>query len=210
MKGERAGAPQPVSRRGSGGSEPTGEPAVSGCLSFTLTATDQDHRIAKLAALAIGLSVVEAAVPSPIPGVKPGIANIVVLLVLHRYGLRAAAWVSLLRVVGGSLVFGSFLTPTFVLSFSGAVHALAALTLASHLPARYFGAVSQSVLASFAHIGGQLLIVYFWLIPHAGIVYLVPLLAAAALVFGTVNGIIAARLLASDPRPAGARLAPQN
>jgi heptaprenyl diphosphate synthase len=168
-----------------------------------LYASAEDHHVARLAALAIGLSLAEAAVPSPIPGVKPGIANIVVLIVLHRFGFRTAAWVSLLRVVAGSLLFGAFLTPGFVLSLTGAVSSLAALALASCLPARYFGPVTHSVLAAFAHIAGQLTVVYFWLIPHTGIVYLLPLLAIAALLFGAANGIIAARLIEPERERAG-------
>jgi heptaprenyl diphosphate synthase len=38
-------------------------------------------------------------------------------------------------------------------------------------------------------------VVYLWLIPHAGIAYLIPIFATAALVFGTVNGLIAARFM---------------
>jgi heptaprenyl diphosphate synthase len=38
-------------------------------------------------------------------------------------------------------------------------------------------------------------VVYLWLIPHSGIAYLIPIFAAAALVFGTVNGLIAARFM---------------
>ena len=58
------------------------------------------------AAAAIALSVVEAAIPLPLPGVKPGLANIIALIVLARYGWREAVWVSLLRVVAGSLLLG--------------------------------------------------------------------------------------------------------
>jgi heptaprenyl diphosphate synthase len=65
--------------------------------------------------------VVEAAIPSPLPGVKPGLANIVTLVVLQRLGMRAAVWVSLLRVVAGSLILGTFLSPSFVLSLCGAL-----------------------------------------------------------------------------------------
>ena len=148
-----------------------------------------------MAALALGLSVLEAAIPSPLPGVKPGLANIVTLIVLARYGWRAAAWVSLLRVVAGSLLFGSFLAPGFFLSLSGALCSLAALAVSRHLPQRWFGAVTHSILAAFAHIAGQMLVVYLWLIPHAGIAYLIPVFAAAALVFGTVNGLVAAYYL---------------
>ncbi len=160
-----------------------------------LATTAEDHHIARMAALAIGLSVLEAAIPSPLPGVKPGLANIVILIVLHRYGWRTAAWVSLLRVLAGSLLFGSFLAPGFFLSLTGAVCSLGALALSQHLPQRWFGPVTHSILAAFAHIAGQMIVVYLWLIPHTGIAYLLPIFATAALVFGTVNGLIAARFM---------------
>jgi len=160
-----------------------------------LETTPEDHHIARMAAVALGLTILESAIPSPLPGVKPGLANIVTLIVLARYGWRMAAWVSLLRVVGGSLLFGNFLTPGFFLSLSGASLSLLVLAFAQHLPARWFGPVSHSIYAAFAHITGQMMVVYLWLIPHAGIAYLIPIFATAALVFGTVNGLIAARFM---------------
>jgi heptaprenyl diphosphate synthase len=164
-----------------------------------LQTTQQDHHIARMAALALGLSVLEAAIPSPLPGVKPGLANIVTLIVLARYGWRTAAWVSLLRVAAGSLLLGNFLAPGFFLSLSGAVCSLTILAASQHLPQRWFGSVTHSIFAAYAHIAGQLLLVYFWLIPHTGLLYLVPIFAAAALLFGTVNGLIAAHYL-DEPR----------
>ena len=155
-----------------------------------------DHRIARYAAAAIALSVAEAALPSPLPGIKPGLANIIVLVVLARHGWREAAWVSLLRVLAGSLAIGQFLAPGFFLALAGAICSLAVLALAAALPARWFGPVSASVLAAFAHVGGQLLLARAWLVPHDGVFFLLPLFATAALVFGTINGLIAARLLA--------------
>jgi len=162
-----------------------------------LRVTAEDRRISRLAAAAIGLALIDAAIPSPLPGVKPGLANIVILMVLMRYGFKVAAWVSLLRVVAGALLLGNFLAPGFWLSLCGATASLAVLALAQHLPPRWFGAVSHSILAAFAHIAGQIALAYFWLIPHVGIFYLLPIFALAALVFGTVNGLVAARLL--DP-----------
>ncbi|HUX90298.1 MAG TPA: Gx transporter family protein [Gallionellaceae bacterium] len=160
-----------------------------------LATSAEDHHLARMAALALGLSVLEAAIPSPLPGVKPGLANIVILIVLARYGWRTAAWVALLRVLAGGLLFGSFLSPGFFLGLSGAIFSLVMLAASQHLPQRWFGAVTHSILAAFAHIAGQLLLVYFWLIPHAGLAYLLPIFATAALVFGTVNGMIAARFI---------------
>ena len=162
--------------------------------------TADDHLIAKLAAFAIALHMVEAVIPSPLPGVKPGIANIVTLYVLYQYGYNTAAWVSILRVFASSLLLGQFLSPTFVLSLSGAMFSLGILWLAFKLPKKYFGPVSLSILAAFAHIAGQLIMVRLWLIPHAGVAYLVPIFALAALFFGLVNGLITSRLLANDWR----------
>ena len=159
-----------------------------------ITTTAEDHHIAKLTALAIGLHILEAVFPSPLLGVKPGIANIVTLIVLYEYGFITAAWVSLLRVFASSLLLGHFLSPTFVLSLSGALLSLAALFFAQYLPKKYFSAISLSIIAAFAHIAGQLIIVRLWLIPQTGVVYLVPIFAVAALLFGLVNGLITRQL----------------
>lgn len=157
--------------------------------------TVDDHRIAKLAAFAIALHMVEAVLPSPLPGVKPGIANIVTLYVLYQYGFATAAWVSILRVFASSLLLGQFLSPTFALSLSGAVLSLGVLWLAMRLPKQWFGPVSLSIFAAFAHIAGQLIVVRLWLIPHAGVAYLIPIFAVAALFFGLINGLVTAKLL---------------
>lgn len=160
-----------------------------------LSVSDEDRRVARLAAAAVGLSLIDAAIPTPLPGVKPGLANIVTLLVLSRYGWTTAAWVTGLRVVAGSLLLGQFLAPGFFLSLTGAVLSLGILAFARHLPQRWFGPVSWSILAAFAHIGGQLLLARLWLIPHDGVFALTPVFGTAALVFGTINGLIVARLL---------------
>ncbi len=123
-----------------------------------LTPTPQDHRIARWAALAIALSITEAAIPLPIPGVKPGLANIVVLWVAWQYGWRDAAWVALLRVFAASLALGQFLGPGFFLALSGSMTSLAALALALQLPRHWFGPVTASLLMAWAHILGQLVL----------------------------------------------------
>ncbi|MDR3299776.1 MAG: Gx transporter family protein [Candidatus Accumulibacter sp.] len=160
-----------------------------------LVTTPEDHRIARLTAAAIGLAVIDAAIPLPLPGVKPGLSNIVTLLVLARYGWRTAAWVSGLRVVAGGILLGQLLAPGFFMSLTGALFSLLILAAAVRLPKHWFGPVSWSILAAFAHIGGQLALARLWLIPHNGVFYLTPFFAIAALSFGAINGLIAARLL---------------
>ena len=52
-----------------------------GCVMHIET-TPEDHRIAWLAALAITIHVIESVLPSPLPGLKPGLANVVTIAVL--------------------------------------------------------------------------------------------------------------------------------
>lgn len=208
--------PEATARNGASSALPTSAaataaPSATPATTLVLPVTPEDRRIARLATAAIFLSLVDAAIPTPLPGIKPGLANIVTLLVLQRHGWRATAWVTGLRVLAGSLLLGQFLAPGFFLSAVGALFSLGALGLARALPRRWFGPVSLSILAAFAHISGQILLARLWLIPHNGIFLLAPVFALAALFFGTINGLIAARLLAEDaplPGLTGASPAP--
>lgn len=164
-----------------------------------IQASRQDLRIAYLAALAIVIHVVEASVPSPLPGIKPGLANVVTVLVLIRFGLGSAVWVALLRVLAGSLVVGSFLSPTFIMSASGAVAALGALAAGRLLPG--IGPTGYSVLAGMGHMAAQFSVAYLLFIPHPALWGLLPVFMTAAVGFGLINGIIAAAVL--ERLPAG-------
>lgn len=172
---------------------------------MTAVPTEEDRLIAWFAALAIAIHILEASFPSPIPGIKPGLANAVTLIVLLRHGLRAALWVGALRVLVGSLLVGSLLTPTFWLSASGAACSMAALTLAAGwnrlLPPARLSALGLSVLAAMAHMSGQFFIAYRVFLPHPGLLHLLPVLLTAALVFGTATGWIATQILARLPPP---------
>lgn len=69
--------------------------------------------IALLAAYAIGLNSIERLIPSPIPWLRFGFANIITLTTLYLYGLKAGMTVTLIRVFVGSLFTGTFLGPAF-------------------------------------------------------------------------------------------------
>jgi heptaprenyl diphosphate synthase len=155
-------------------------------MQITLSTTQDDHRIAWLTAAAVLIHLFESAIPTFLPGLKPGLANIVVITVLVMYGWRTAAWVSILRVLVGSLLLGTFLSPTFMMSFSGALASVAMLWLASRLPGRGFSAIGYSLLAAIAHMSGQF---------HAGLWHLFPVLLTVAVVLGMINGIICHRLV---------------
>lgn len=152
--------------------------------------TREDQRVAWLTALAITIHIAESALPSPLPGVKPGLANVVTIAVLLRFGWATAAWVNLLRVVAGSLLLGTFLSPTFLLSLSGALASSAVLWFSMRLPGRGCSAVGHSVLAALSHMGAQFWVVYAVFMPLPGLLHLLPVMMTLALGFGLFNGIL--------------------
>lgn len=174
-----------------------------------LEPTREDRLVAGYAALAIVIHVLEAGFPSPVPGVKPGLANVVTLIVLLRHSLRLAIWVALLRVLVGSLLVGSFMAPGFWLSAAGALASLVALVLGSAwsraVPPLRLGAVGLSVWAALAHMGGQFALAYGLFVPHPGLLRLLPLLMSAALLFGLATGAAASAILRHLPPSAGLR-----
>lgn len=163
--------------------------------SVTLQCDSDDHKLAALAALAIGIHVIESALPSPLPGIKPGFANIVILITLLLYGFKAAVWVSILRLFGASLIIGSFLSPTFFLSLSGAIASLLVVGLLVKIPVFRPGVITLSIMAALAHISAQFWFAWWFLIPHPNLLTLYPVLLTASFFMGTLSGLIALRLL---------------
>jgi heptaprenyl diphosphate synthase len=182
-------------------------------MSLGIQTTRDDYLIAGFAALAITIHIAESALPSPLPGIKPGLANVVTLMVLCRYGWQMAAWVSLLRVLVGSILIGTFLSPTFFLSAAGALTSIVVLGLlfaASRALPRWaqswaVGPLGYGVAAALAHMSGQFWLAYFVFVPHSGLLTLYPLLMTLAAVLGIVSGLLTCTVLArlNSPLPAG-------
>jgi len=166
----------------------------------TIQTTRDDHLIAWFTALAITIHIAESALPSPLPGVKPGLANVVTLIVLCRYGWRMAVWVALLRVLIGSVLLGTFLSPTFFLSLSGALASVVALGLgwavSRAVPGWALGPLGFGLLAALAHMTGQFWAAYALFIPHPALLHLFPVLMTLAAVLGIVSGVLTRSVLA--------------
>ena len=165
------------------------------------TTNHQDHLIALLTALAVTIHILEAAFPSPFPGIKPGLSNVITLLAFLLYGWKTALQVSLLRVVLGSLLLGTFLSPTFLLSLSGAIFSMVSLIIIQwpfHLLKLHNSqpsAIGYAVIASIAHMSGQFLVAWYFFIPHPGLFKLLPLFITFAVLLGIVSGIITQTLI---------------
>ncbi|MBQ7599090.1 MAG: Gx transporter family protein [Clostridia bacterium] len=141
-------------------------------------------------AAALLLSALETIIPLssiPIPGFKPGLANIAVCAACFRYAPVDAWSVSLARCLIIFLLFGN--PVSLVFSLFGSVLSLVAMTvLRSGRISHHFSFIGISVLCAFFHNTGQVLACVIMLGNHA--VSYFPVLAASSLVFGSVTGLI--------------------
>ncbi len=163
--------------------------------------TESLHRTRLLArgALLAGFGLVmflfEALLPRPLPWAKPGLANIATLLALYTLGPGLAVAVTVLRVLLGSLLLGTFLNPGFWLSLAGGLASVAVMALAQRYGRAMFSVVGVSLLGALAHVLAQLSLAGILIVQQIQILYLLPLLLWPALFAGGIVGIASLLLL---------------
>ena len=146
--------------------------------------------LAMCIALAMILSYVESLLPSlGIPGVKMGLANIVVVFALYKIGWREAAGISLLRVFLVALLFGH--AASLMYSAAGAALSLSGMILMKKTDR--FGCVAVSVSGGVLHNAGQILTALLLMGPN--VVYYLPVLILSGTAAGVAIGAVAALIV---------------
>ncbi|MBO5945806.1 MAG: Gx transporter family protein [Clostridia bacterium] len=141
---------------------------------------------------ALILSFIESQIPAfvAIPGVKVGLANIAVIFMLYKFGVKEAVVVSLLRVILVSMLFGQAVS--FFYSISGAVLSFAVMLLLKTLTP--LGEVAVSVSGGVMHNVGQIIAASI-LLETTVVIYSVPFLLVSGTIAGIVVGVVAAILI---------------
>jgi len=140
--------------------------------------------------LAVGMHVFESALPGLGPWFKPGLANIITLVVLVMLGPREALMLAVARVVVGALFIGTLFTPTFIMSLSGAVAATLVM-LAAWRSIPGISLIGISLLGAVAHMLAQFVIVEALFIQQSALFYLLPPFMLVAALTGWLNGVAA-------------------
>src|SRR5512140_2016775 len=154
------------------------------------------YRIALLSAYAVGIHALESLLPSPIPWMKLGLANVITVIALMLYGFRTAMLVTLVRVLLSSLVIGTFTGAAFILSLGGGVSSTLAMGLAASVGQRLFSAVGFSIIGAFFHNMAQLVLAYFLVIQRIeAVLFIMPLITLIGTLTGTLNGLVAAMVI---------------
>ena len=145
-----------------------------------------------MAALALIFSYVEAIIPyNPgIPGIKLGIANVVTVVALYKFGAKDAAAVSVIRVVLAGFLFNGLFGMLY--SLAGAVLSLAGMT--GLKKTGLFSVTGVSMAAGVLHNLGQLLVAAA-LIEDLRIFFYFPVLMFSGIAAGILVGVISAMML---------------
>lgn len=157
-----------------------------------ITPPSLDKRLVSMAllvALGVILHRVEALLPLPAPWIKLGLANVMTLLALVFLGYKDALIVTGVRVFLGSIIGGTFLGPTFFLSFTGGLAAVLAMALVYGKGSGPFSLIGVSVVGAAIHILAITFAVYFVFIPQNAFLHLLPIFLSLALVSGILTGI---------------------
>ena len=143
-----------------------------------------------IVALGVVLHRLEILIPLPSPWIKLGLANLMTLVTLIFFSLRDAVTVTLLRIVLGSIIGGTFLSPTFFLSLSGGVMSVFVMSWVYSHGKSPFSLVGVSVCAAYTHTLTTIICVYFFWVQQEFIFKLLPVFFMFTLIAGILTGII--------------------
>jgi len=148
-----------------------------------------------LVALAMVLSYLEALIPFSfaVPGVKLGLANIVVVFALYKLGAAEALGISVIRVLLMTFMFGNAFALFY--SLSGAVLSFAIMLLL--LKTGRFSSIGVGIGGGVAHNIGQILCAML-LLGTKQLIYYLPVLfisgTLAGIAIGVISGILTQRI----------------
>lgn len=133
-------------------------------------------------------SYIESLIPIPfgVPGMKLGLTNVVIILLLYMLGPFDAIVVSILRVLLIGFMFGN----VYSLCYSLAGGLLSFIVMFLLYKFTKFKMIAVSVAGGFSHNLGQLLVaLFFFDTPY--LIYYLPVLLITGVVTGAIIGVIA-------------------
>ena len=147
-----------------------------------------------LLSFSIVLSILESFIPlfnGYIPGLKLGLANIIVLIVLYKYDTKDVFFVSILRVIVVGLMRTGLFSINFFFSLSGALFSCSSMILFKKTKLSMIGV---SIIGSIFHSVGQIIIAILFL-NNDKMIYYLPWLLLFSIPTGLFVGYVSKKLL---------------
>jgi heptaprenyl diphosphate synthase len=116
--------------------------------------------IAVLASTAAALQIIESPLPRIVPWLKPGLANVMTLFAIIRLSPFSGFVVAIVRTFIAGIFLGTFLSPVYLISLSGALSSTLAMSILKKVfPLTGLGTVS--IIGALASNWAQLTTVEF-------------------------------------------------
>lgn len=143
-------------------------------------------------ALALIFSYVETLIPISfeIPGVKLGLANLIIVIALYKLRLKEAYLLSVARVLLSGFLFGNYFSILY--SLAGGVLSLSVMALLKKCGG--FSVIGVSIAGGVTHNIGQLLVAML-VVETYQVTYYLPVLLTAGLLTGGLIGVISGEML---------------
>ncbi len=143
-------------------------------------------------ALALIFSYVETLIPINlgIPGVKLGLANLIIVVALYKMRLSEAYLLSVVRVLLAGFIFGNYFS--IIYSLAGGLLSLTVMALLKKWGG--FSLQGISIAGGVFHNIGQLIVAAV-VVETFSVTYYFPVLLVAGLLTGLVIGIVAEMML---------------
>jgi heptaprenyl diphosphate synthase len=145
-----------------------------------------------LIALAFILSYIESLFPLTlaIPGIKMGLANLVVIIALYKMGVKEALALSVLRIILVGFTFGS--PSTMMFSLAGGL--LSWFFMVVFQKTKLFSMTGVSIIGGITHNIGQIAVAVL-VVENINIIYYLPFLLVSGVITGAIIGILAALII---------------
>ncbi len=143
-------------------------------------------------ALALIFSYVETLIPIHfgVPGMKLGLANLIVVIALYKMKIQKAFLLSVVRVLLSGFLFGNYFS--IIYSLAGALLSLSVMAVLKRTGG--FSVMGVSVAGGVFHNIGQLLVAML-VVETFSVIYYVPVLLTAGIVTGLFIGVGANEML---------------
>jgi len=146
-----------------------------------------------LTAISVVISIIESYfdfIGNLVPGLKLGLANIVIIFALYKFNFKTAISISLVRVIIVALIRTGF-GLNFFFSLAGAIFSIIAMVLVKKTK---LSIVGVSLTGSVFHSVGQVL-VGILVLDNYNVLYYLPYLLLFSVPTGILIGIITKRLI---------------
>ena len=150
-------------------------------------ATRKLARLALLTAVALALGWAERFIPTPMPGIKLGLSNTVLLYALYLLDVKSAIVLMLLKVFLSGFTYAGI--SAMLYSLGGGVVSLVMMILIKTLSRGTVSLVGVSVVGGVFHNVGQLLVMSI-LVSWRGAITLSPILLISGIAMGLVTGFV--------------------